>query len=75
MNPHDSAGHRPPAYPTQSWYVAATSDEVTADPLGRRALDTVAGALPHLATAPRSSSRTGTRTAPTRSAWAGSSRT
>ncbi len=40
MNPHDSAGHRPPAYPTQSWYVAATSDEVTANPLGRRALDT-----------------------------------
>ena len=40
MNPHDSAGHRPPAYPTQSWYVAATSDEVTASPLGRRALDT-----------------------------------
>ncbi len=32
--------HRPPAYPTQSWYVAATSDEVTSSPLGRRALDT-----------------------------------
>ena len=30
---------RPPAYPTQSWYVAATSDEVTTTPLGRRALD------------------------------------
>ena len=40
MNPHDSAEHRPPAYPMQSWYVAATSDEVTANPLGRRALDT-----------------------------------
>ena len=37
---HDSSGHRPPAYPTQSWYVAATSDEVTTSPLGRRALDT-----------------------------------
>ena len=48
MNHHDSAGHRPPAYPTQSWYVAATSDEVTASPLGRRALDTGPGALPHL---------------------------
>lgn len=32
--------HRPPAYPTLSWYVAATSDEVTSSPLGRRALDT-----------------------------------
>ena len=40
MNQYDSAGHRPPAYPTQSWYVAATSDEVTGSPLGRRALDT-----------------------------------
>jgi phenylpropionate dioxygenase-like ring-hydroxylating dioxygenase large terminal subunit len=40
MNHHDGAGHRPPAYPTQSWYVAATSDEVTSSPLGRRALDT-----------------------------------
>ena len=30
----------PPAYPAQSWYVAATSDEVTDVPLGRRALDT-----------------------------------
>jgi vanillate O-demethylase monooxygenase subunit len=35
-----SAVQRPPAYPTQSWYVAATSEEVTAEPLGRRALDT-----------------------------------
>ena len=35
-----SAAVLPPAYPTQSWYVAATSDEVTATPLGRRALDT-----------------------------------
>jgi vanillate O-demethylase monooxygenase subunit len=32
--------HRPPAYPTHSWYVAAFSDEVTSSPLGRRALDT-----------------------------------
>lgn len=40
MYPYDSARHRPPAYPTQSWYVAATSDEVTSSPLGRRALDT-----------------------------------
>ena len=31
---------QPPAYPTQSWYVAATSDEVSATPLARRALDT-----------------------------------
>ena len=30
----------PPAYPTHCWYVAATSDEVTAAPLARRALDT-----------------------------------
>ena len=35
-----SAVPAPPAYPTQSWYVAATSDEVTSAPLGRRALDT-----------------------------------
>jgi phenylpropionate dioxygenase-like ring-hydroxylating dioxygenase large terminal subunit len=35
-----SAAIPPPAYPTQGWYVAATSDEVTAEPLGRRALDT-----------------------------------
>jgi phenylpropionate dioxygenase-like ring-hydroxylating dioxygenase large terminal subunit len=34
------AEHRPPAYPTQGWYVAATSTEVTSTPLGRRALDT-----------------------------------
>ena len=32
--------HRAPGYPTQSWYVAATSDEVTSAPLGRRALET-----------------------------------
>jgi phenylpropionate dioxygenase-like ring-hydroxylating dioxygenase large terminal subunit len=30
----------PPAYPTQSWYVAATSDELASDPVARRALDT-----------------------------------
>lgn len=34
------AEHRPPAYPTQGWYVAASSIEVTSTPLGRRALDT-----------------------------------
>lgn len=40
MNPYERTGHRPPAYPTQCWYVVATSDEVTAEPLGRRAVDT-----------------------------------
>lgn len=30
----------PPAYPARGWYVAATSSEVTSEPLGRRALDT-----------------------------------
>lgn len=44
MSISDGAGHpqahRPPAYPTHSWYVAATSDEVTSTPLGRRALGT-----------------------------------
>ena len=40
MNWQRSESLQPPAYPTQSWYVAATSDEVTSDPLGRRALDT-----------------------------------
>jgi phenylpropionate dioxygenase-like ring-hydroxylating dioxygenase large terminal subunit len=34
-------GHHPaPAYPTHSWYVAATVDEVSTAPLARRALDT-----------------------------------
>jgi len=32
--------HRPPAYPSECWYVAATSEEVTDLPLARRALDT-----------------------------------
>ena len=31
---------RPPSYPTHSWYVVATSDEVATTPLARRALDT-----------------------------------
>jgi vanillate O-demethylase monooxygenase subunit len=35
-----SAVHLAPAYPRHSWYVAATSDEVTSQPIGRRALDT-----------------------------------
>lgn len=38
MNAHIE--HLPPAYPRQSWYVAATGDEVSSTPLGRRALDT-----------------------------------
>lgn len=37
---NDHPRHRPPAYPTHGWYVAATSAEVTSTPLGRRALDT-----------------------------------
>lgn len=40
MMSSDHARHRPPAYPTQGWYVAATSAEVTSAPLARRALDT-----------------------------------
>ncbi len=32
--------HLPPDYPRHCWYVVATSDEVGAAPLGRRALDT-----------------------------------
>lgn len=40
MNPYDTYGHRPPAYPRHLWYVVATSDEITTTPLGRRALDT-----------------------------------
>src|SRR3954469_22028038 len=40
MNTIESGSHRPPAYPTHSWYVAATSEEVTSAPLGRRALGT-----------------------------------
>ncbi len=31
---------QPPAHPTHCWYVAATSEEVTDQPLARRALDT-----------------------------------
>jgi vanillate O-demethylase monooxygenase subunit len=40
MNWQGSEGLQAPAYPTHSWYVAATSDEVTSSPVGRRALDT-----------------------------------
>jgi phenylpropionate dioxygenase-like ring-hydroxylating dioxygenase large terminal subunit len=39
MKPHDRAEGELPAFPTQAWYVVATSDEVTAGPLPRRALD------------------------------------
>jgi phenylpropionate dioxygenase-like ring-hydroxylating dioxygenase large terminal subunit len=41
MNPdHGPVRHLPPTYPRRGWYVAATSDEVSRDPLGRRALET-----------------------------------
>lgn len=40
MNPHVATERHHSEYPVQSWYVAATSDEVTSAPLGRRALDT-----------------------------------
>lgn len=40
MSGAQRADHQPPAYPAQCWYVAATSEEVTDVPLGRRALDT-----------------------------------
>jgi phenylpropionate dioxygenase-like ring-hydroxylating dioxygenase large terminal subunit len=40
MNPHVTLERHRSEYPAQSWYVAATSDEVTSAPLGRRALDT-----------------------------------
>jgi phenylpropionate dioxygenase-like ring-hydroxylating dioxygenase large terminal subunit len=40
MNPHVTTERHRSEYPVQSWYVAATSDEVTSAPLGRRALDT-----------------------------------
>ena len=40
MSPHDTARHPAPAYPVQAWYVAATSDEVTTEPVSRRVLDT-----------------------------------
>jgi phenylpropionate dioxygenase-like ring-hydroxylating dioxygenase large terminal subunit len=39
MSHHQSLAATVP-YPTHSWYVVATSDEVTGTPLGRRALDT-----------------------------------
>ncbi len=39
MTHHQSLAATVP-YPTHSWYVVATSDEVTGTPLGRRALDT-----------------------------------
>ena len=39
MSHHDTARHPAPAYPVQAWYVAATSDEVTAAPVGRRVLE------------------------------------
>ncbi len=38
MNPHEPWSTA--SYPTHSWYVVATGDEVTATPLARRALDT-----------------------------------
>ncbi len=40
MTTQTTVEHPPPAYPTQSWYVVATSDEVTGTPLARRALET-----------------------------------
>ena len=40
MNPHVNAERHRPTYPVHSWYVAATSEEVTGSPLGRRALGT-----------------------------------
>lgn len=40
MSAHAGTEHLPPGYPRQSWYVAATSDEVSTAPVGRRALDT-----------------------------------
>ncbi len=40
MSTLDTTGHQAPAYPVQSWYVAATSDEVGTEPLARRVLGT-----------------------------------
>jgi vanillate O-demethylase monooxygenase subunit len=39
MNPQAPARGCPVTYPAHSWYVAATSNEVTSSPLGRRCLD------------------------------------
>jgi phenylpropionate dioxygenase-like ring-hydroxylating dioxygenase large terminal subunit len=40
MSSHVTHPRRPLGFPTQTWYVAATSDEVSTVPLARRALDT-----------------------------------